>query len=264
MEKHDKILELKNVSLHFGGLKAVNDVSFSMGANEILSLIGPNGAGKTSTFNLITGVYTPTSGDVLYKGRRVNDLKPYEITRAGMARTFQNIRLFKQLTVEENIILAMHNLRKIDLVRSVLSTPFYYRELGGVKKQAEIYLDYFGLMEHRNIRAENLPYGKQRELEICRALATGADVLLLDEPAAGMNPSETEQLMVTINRIRKELSKGVFLIEHDMKLVMGISDRIVVLDYGRKIAEGSPEEIRNDRRVIDAYLGKEVEENAEA
>ena len=264
MKEHDKILELKNVSLYFGGLKAVHDVSFSMGANEILSLIGPNGAGKTSTFNLITGVYTATSGDILYKGSRVNDYKPYEITRAGMARTFQNIRLFKQLTVEENIILAMHSLRKIDLVRSVLSTPFYYKELAIVKKQAEAYLDYFGLIGHKDVRAENLPYGKQRELEICRALATGADVLLLDEPAAGMNPAETEQLMVIINRIRKELFKGIFLIEHDMKLVMGISDRVVVLDYGKKIAEGTPDEIRNDHRVIDAYLGKEVEENADS
>ncbi|MBQ3033010.1 MAG: ABC transporter ATP-binding protein [Deferribacterales bacterium] len=262
MDFQDNILELKNVSLHFGGLKAVNDVSFSMKSNEILSLIGPNGAGKTSTFNLITGVYTPTSGDVIYKGKRINNFKPYKITQEGMARTFQNIRLFKQLTVLENIILAMHNLRKIDLIRSVLSVPYYFKELAKVTKQAEEYLDYFGLIEHKNTRAENLPYGKQRELEICRALATGADVLLLDEPAAGMNPAETEQLMITIKRIRNELSKGVFLIEHDMKLVMGISDRVVVLDYGSKIAEGKPEDIRNNRRVIDAYLGKEVEENA--
>lgn len=262
MDYQDNILELKNVSLHFGGLKAVNDISFSMKSNEILSLIGPNGAGKTTTFNLITGVYTATSGDVIFKGKRINNIKPHIITRKGMARTFQNIRLFKQLTVLENIILAMHNQRKIDLIRAVFSTPFYYKELSSITKQAESFLDYFGLLKHKNIRAENLPYGKQRELEICRALATGADILLLDEPAAGMNPSETEQLMITIKRIRDDLSKGVFLIEHDMKLVMGISDRVVVLDYGSKIAEGKPEEIRNNTRVIDAYLGKEVDKDA--
>lgn len=258
MENKEKILELNNVSLHFGGLKAVDNVTFHMYKNEILSLIGPNGAGKTSTFNLITGVYTPTSGDIIFKNKRINDYKPYKITQAGMARTFQNIRLFKQLTVIENIILAMHNLRTIDIFRSILSTPAYYKELKNVRGKAKEYLDYFNLTEFSEIRAENLSYGKQRELEICRALSTGADVLLLDEPAAGLNPSETDELMVIIKRIRKELNKGIFLIEHDMKLVMKISDRIVVLDYGEKISEGKPEEIRADSRVIKAYLGKEA------
>lgn len=256
MENLEKILELKDVSLQFGGLKAVNNINFHMYKNEILSLIGPNGAGKTSTFNLITGVYTPTSGQVIFKDKVINDYKPYKITQAGMARTFQNIRLFKQLTVIENITLAMHNLRSIDIIRSVFSTPAYYRERQKVAEKAAEYLDYFGLGEFSGMKAENLPYGKQRELEICRALATGADILLLDEPAAGLNPSETEELMQIIKRLREELKKGIFLIEHDMKMVMKISDRIVVLDYGEKIAEGTPQEIRSDSRVIKAYLGE--------
>lgn len=256
MENLEKILELKDVSLQFGGLKAVNNINFHMYKNEILSLIGPNGAGKTSTFNLITGVYTPTSGQVIFKGKVINDYKPYKITQAGMARTFQNIRLFKQLTVIENITLAMHNLRSIDIISSVFSTPAYYLERRKVNEKAAEYLDYFGLEKFSGMKAENLPYGKQRELEICRALATGADILLLDEPAAGLNPSETEELMQIIKRLREELKKGIFLIEHDMKMVMKISDRIVVLDYGEKIAEGTPQEIRSDSRVIKAYLGE--------
>lgn len=250
------ILELQNVTLAFGGLKAVSTVSFTMQQNEILSLIGPNGAGKTSTFNLITGVYTPTEGRILFKDKDLKKYKPHQITKLGIARTFQNIRLFKQLTVLENIILAMDHRRKVNFFASLIPFGPGKKELEMVQEQAIQFLEYANLVEFKDIRAENLPYGKQRELEICRAIATGADLLLLDEPAAGLNPSETTQLMDIIKKIKTELNKSIFLIEHDMKLVMGISDRIVVLDYGEKIAEGSPEEIRNNPAVIKAYLGK--------
>ena len=250
------ILELQNVSITFGGLKAVSDVNFKMKNNEILSLIGPNGAGKTSTFNLITGVYTATSGDILYKGKNLKKYKPHQITNLGIARTFQNIRLFKQLTVLENIMLAMDHRRKINFFSSLLPFGAGKKEFENTREQAVEYLKYANLAEYKDQRAENLSYGKQRELEICRAIATGADLLLLDEPAAGLNPSETAGLMENIRNIKNNLNKSIFLIEHDMKLVMGISDRIVVFDYGQKIAEGTAEEIRNNPAVIKAYLGK--------
>jgi len=254
------ILKVDNVSMHFGGLKAVDKVSFDIKQGEILSLIGPNGAGKTTVFNVITGVYTPTLGTVTFKGENLNILKPYKVTYLGIARTFQNIRLFAQLTVLDNILLAMHCRRKTNLIESIFNLPRYKLESKACVKKAEDLLDYMGLLGEKNEQAQNLPYGKQRKLEIARAMATDADLLLLDEPAAGMNPQETEGLMELIRKIRKDLNKTIFLIEHDMKLVMGISDRIIVFDHGQLIAEGLPEEIRNNKRVIEAYLGKEVDD----
>lgn len=253
------LLELKNISMHFGGLKAVDDVSFYIKEGEILSLIGPNGAGKTTAFNVITGVYLPTMGEVYFKDTKLNELPPYKITEMGIARTFQNIRLFGQLSVIDNIIIAMHCRRKTNMLQSILRTFSYMAEEKKCIEEAEALLDYMGLLGDKKEQAQNLPYGKQRKLEIARAMATGAELLLLDEPAAGMNPQETLELMEIINKIRSELKKTIFLIEHDMKLVMGISDRIVVFDYGKLIAEGTPDEIRKNPRVIEAYLGKEVE-----
>lgn len=252
----EAILKVDDVSMHFGGLKAVDKVSFDIKQGEILSLIGPNGAGKTTVFNVITGVYIPTFGTVNFKSKNLNVLKPYQVTALGIARTFQNIRLFAQLTVLDNILLAMHCRRKTNLFESIFKLPRYRFETKACIKKAEELLDYMGLLGEKNEQAQNLPYGKQRKLEIARAMATDADLLLLDEPAAGMNPQETEELMNLIRKIRKDLNKTIFLIEHDMKLVMSISDRIIVFDHGQLIAEGLPEEIRNNKRVIEAYLGK--------
>ena len=256
------LLEIKNLSMHFGGLKAVDDVTFNVNNGEIMSLIGPNGAGKTTVFNVITGVYMPTMGEARYKGTLLNTLKPYDVTKLGLARTFQNIRLFKQLTARQNLVLAMHCRRKTNVFSSVLRLPGYKKEKAECNKKAEELLDYMGLLGEKNEQAQNLPYGKQRKLEIARAIATGAEILLLDEPAAGMNPQETEDLMSLIKSIRTDLNKTVFLIEHDMKLVMGISDNIVVFDHGQLIAEGKPEAIRNNKKVIEAYLGQGGDEDA--
>ena len=258
------LLYTENLRREFGGVIAVSDVSIEIHKGSITGLIGPNGAGKTTLFNTITGLDYPTSGYVFFKGEDITPLPAYKITRSGIARTFQNIRLFKEMTVFENIMIGRHfranhpYIIKNSIVNFILGRILVKREERDIYENSIKWLDFFKLGEYRDEYAKNLPYGKQRELEIARALATEPEVIFLDEPAAGMNPRETAELMTTIKRIR-ELGITVVLIEHDMKLVMNICDHIIVLNYGRKIAEGTPEEVRNNRDVIEAYLGKSDE-----
>ncbi|MCX7923074.1 MAG: ABC transporter ATP-binding protein [Clostridia bacterium] len=256
------LLSVKNLTKSFGGLTAVSNANLTLNKGELVGLIGPNGAGKTTVFNLLTGVYVPSSGSIeLSVGdnvRKINGLKPYNITRLGISRTFQNIRLFKDLTVLDNVRIAMHQNVKYGLISSFFRLPSYYREEQEVIKKAESLLEIFKLDTKKNELSRNLPYGEQRRLEIARALATNPSLLLLDEPAAGMNPNETAELTDLIDWIRKEFNLTILLIEHDMSLVMKICERLYVLDYGMIIAEGKPEEIKTNKRVIEAYLGEEV------
>lgn len=249
------LLETSNLSIQFGGLRALENVSFAVGAGEVIGLIGPNGAGKTTVFNLMTGIYPPSSGAMLLDGANLAGMKTHQIVKAGISRTFQNIRLFKRMTVLENTLVAYHNQMRYGILTGALRLPGYWREEAAAKEYALKLLDLFNMRTLADETASNLPYGRQRELEIIRALIGKPKLLLLDEPAAGMNPTETRTLMDIIRRIRDLFDVGILLIEHDMNLVMGICERIVVLDYGQVIATGTPHEIRGNKKVIGAYLG---------
>ncbi|MDD3369049.1 MAG: ABC transporter ATP-binding protein [Lachnospiraceae bacterium] len=250
------LLEVKDLGIQFGGLKAVDGFHMEIGDNELIGLIGPNGAGKTTVFNMLTGVYQPTDGEILFDGSSISGLTTYEVTKKHMARTFQNIRLYKEMSVSDNIKTSCSVRRKYSLIDAIFHTGKYYKVEQENEEQVQKLLKMFGLEDKADLLAKNLPYGDQRRLEIARALATEPKLLLLDEPAAGMNPQETEDLAVFIKWIKDEFKISILLIEHDMKLVMGICEKITVLNFGKIIAEGTPKEIQNNPQVIEAYIGR--------
>ena len=254
------ILALENVIKRFGGLTAVNGVNLALEKGDLAGLIGPNGAGKTTVFNLLTGVYAPTEGSITFDGQRIDGKKPHEIARLGVCRTFQNIRLFPDLTVLDNVRTAASVREKSGLAAAIFRTGGFAKAETEVTQEASRLLGLMNLSHRENELARNLPYGEQRRLEIARALATQPQVLLLDEPAAGMNPQESHDLMNMIRRLRDEFGLTILLIEHDMSVVMGVCEKITVLVYGQPIAHGTPEEIRGNSKVIEAYLGSEAEE----